>query len=57
MDNSNLLIHRKPNMRGGYAEVITFAMEIPKGYIKEHGGKRQLLQIIRNKIANYVIKK
>ena len=29
----------------------TFAMEIPKGCIKEHGGRRQLLQIIRNKIS------
>ena len=30
----------------------TFAMEIPKNYIKEHGGRRKLLQIIRNKIEN-----
>ena len=30
----------------------TFAMEIPKSYIKEHGGRRQLLQTIRNKIEN-----
>ena len=30
----------------------TFAMEMPKDYIKEHGGRRKLLQIIRNKIEN-----
>ena len=30
----------------------TFAMEIPKDYIQRHGGRRQLLQIIRNKIEN-----
>ena len=30
----------------------TFAMEIPKDYIQRHGGRRQLLQIIRNKFEN-----
>ena len=30
----------------------TFAMEIQKDYIRRHGGRRQLLQIIRNKIEN-----
>ena len=30
----------------------TFAIEIPKDYIQKHGGRRSLLQIIRQKIED-----